>query len=205
MTSDTSRHLDEELAERYSLGDIPEEQKDLIDEHLLLCENCRNQVTAADEYVRPMQRAARIFRERPRLREVPRRRRAWIPVLIAAAAVLAVAFLIAARLPRRPTFTVTLTAMRGDLTAHAPAGAPLAFRPDLTGLPLSKSYRLEMVNARGARVWRGAFPGATAAPPQSEGTYFIRVVSAGGEALREYALSVEQPEAKPEHDRHPLE
>ena len=62
-------HIDAEQLELYSLGDISEDSAAKIETHLLQCESCRAQLTAADEYIRAMQDAATELRkpaERPK-------------------------------------------------------------------------------------------------------------------------------------------
>jgi anti-sigma factor RsiW len=189
MASDKNRHMDAEDSERYSMGDLPEELSTQFEEHLLICEACRNRVAKSDEFVRSIERAGKQIR----LGGAPRRRpawRQWTILLAAASLLLAMVVFGLSRGGGRPEFAVSLAAMRGAETmAQAPAGTPLALHPGLTGLPSSPSYRLEMVDAAGATVWRGTFPGARV-PPRRAGAYFVRVYSAAGELLREYGLQV---------------
>jgi hypothetical protein len=65
-------------------------------------------------------------------------------------------------------------------------------QPDLSGLPSWPSYRLEVVDAAGARLWQGVFPGP-AAPRMRPGVYFVRLYSPAGELYREYGLEIPQP------------
>lgn len=64
MAPRTDRHLDSEAAERYSLGEIPEEELALWEEHLLICAACRSKVEAEGAYLAAMRAAgARLRRE----------------------------------------------------------------------------------------------------------------------------------------------
>jgi hypothetical protein len=182
-------HLDASEIERYSMGRSTGDELDRCDEHLLICAPCRRQVEEADVFLRAMRRAAAQSRELPR--------RDWfhlpqlIAVLAALAALLLVAWFGAQRpLPTPPAATVLLTASRGSgIEIHAPAGTPLALQPDLSGLPPWPSYRLEVVDAAGARLWRGVYPGPDA-PGMRPGVYFVRLYSPAGEIYREYGLEI---------------
>ena len=197
MALGLNRHIREDDIERYSMGTIPEEEAAPIEEHLLVCDSCRERVTASDACIGLIRAAGMAQRSVP---EPPPRR--WglpwglprlVPVLagLAMAAILVVVGLNWLR-PGQPVpaFAVKLAAARGaGAESQAPAGKPLALDPDLTGLPVAPSYKLEMVDSAGKPVWKGATPGASA-PPVPAGLYFVRVYSAAGELLREYGLEV---------------
>ena len=190
MAPNTSRHVDPENIERYSMGDISEEQAARIEEHLLVCEACRSQVAESDECVRSMANAARELRQKvaPRERWVVHR---WTLVLAAAATLIAAVAVPAWYRGAKPEFAVSLVAMRGgDLMAKAPAGTALVLHPDLTGLPSSAANRVEVVDAVGKLVWSGALAGAKV-PARRPGLYFVRVYSSGNDLLREYGLQVQ--------------
>jgi hypothetical protein len=57
------RHLDEEAAERYSLGQPSARKVAEIETHLLRCEPCRQVVGASDAYVGAMRYAAAMVRQ----------------------------------------------------------------------------------------------------------------------------------------------
>ena len=187
-------HLNGGEIEKYSMGRCTDEELDRCDEHLLICEPCRRQVEATDVFLRAMRGAA------ARSQPLPRIRRDWfhfprlIPVLAAAAALLAIAWFGApSLLPTPPAATVLLTASRGPATQiQAPSGAPLALRPDLSGIPSWPSYRLEVVDAAGARLWQGPYPGPPT-PKMRPGVYFVRLYSPRGELYREYGLEIQKP------------
>jgi hypothetical protein len=86
--------------------------------------------------------------------------------------------------------------MRGtDAQAHGPARRALLLQPDLSGLPASAAFRIEMVNNSGSIVWRGTLaalpqPAGSLVPAQPQGVYFVRVFLPAGELLREYALDL---------------
>ena len=55
-------HVDADDLERYSLGHSEEAAAARIEEHLLICQPCRDRLTQVDEYVRAMREAAAKLR-----------------------------------------------------------------------------------------------------------------------------------------------
>ena len=196
MAAGWDGHLDEDQAERYSMGVLSEQEEARVEEHLLVCENCRKQVTEADAYAGEM-RSACVEIENA----APRPKRLWLvsrPVWALAAAVVLAAgmFLFLGRSKVAPV-AVQLAAVRGGhVGAVAPAGAPLILFADTNGLPQTGGYRLELVDSVGRKVWDGAFQaGGVQAPRQDPGVYFVRLKSSSGEVLREYGLEVSKTPA----------
>ena len=183
------RHMDADELERYSLGNGSPEETAGLEEHLLVCEQCRAKVDETDRFAHGMKNAAAELEQhgaRPRWNLIP---------ILAAAACLLVAATIALRWQGdyAPAVAVNLAVTRGDSSTTVPRGRTLRLRPDLTGLPQLDSYLLEMVDHMGQRMWRGALTSSQAAvtvPGQAAGTYFVRVYTPSGELLREYALGV---------------
>ncbi len=189
MISNQSRHMDGDEIERYSFGDLPEDLSAKFEEHLLICETCRNRVTASDEMARSMQSAAQEIRRQESLDQESVWGSRWVALLAAAALFLAFGLYGFIRSSARPEVAVSLNAMRGsEPMTQAPARTPLVLNLDLTGLPASASYRLEVVDAAGNIVWRGALQGAKL-PPRTAGVYFVRIYT-GSELLREYGLRI---------------
>lgn len=62
MAERSHSHLGGEQVERYSLGEMSEEELAGWDEHLLICDPCRRQIAASDEYVAAMRKAAAQLR-----------------------------------------------------------------------------------------------------------------------------------------------
>jgi hypothetical protein len=124
----------------------------------------------------------------------------WLrPVWVGAVATAAALLLFLMLRPTTPVapFAVYLTALRGEeLVQTVPPGAPLELHPDLTGLP-STASSLEIVDAKGRAVWKGAIsPAVVTAPALRAGTYFLRVYGASGELFREFAIhAVKTPAA----------
>jgi hypothetical protein len=191
-------HIGEDDLESYSMRALANEAVVRVELHLLICETCRERLMAAEEAIAIIRDAARELPRRERIRE---RQRWSFPRLIPAFAALAFLAIAAVTLPlvrRGPPaapFAVTLQTMRGPASRTAPSRRPLLLGLDLTGLAASPSYRVEVVDRSGDRVWHGTFNGSgaiasVAIPPQKRGTYFVRVALPSGETLREYGLEI---------------
>lgn len=57
MAQELNSHPDEGELEKYSMGDLREEE-DRFEEHLLHCEHCQRRLAETDAYVAAMRRAA---------------------------------------------------------------------------------------------------------------------------------------------------
>ena len=195
----TNCHMDEEEFERYSMGAMPEGAIAPFEEHLLICESCQHRLAQTDVYVAAMRHASARLRSefvKPRLH--------WLrfPRLVPALAGLAVAIVAAGLWLGRldvgeaHPFAVNLAATRGSaIEATAPAGRWLLLRLDLSNLPASPAYRMEMVDRSGNRVWQATVParGSKAdckVPGTRPGVYFVRLYRPPGELLREYGFEV---------------
>lgn len=199
-----NRHVGEADLESYSMRVLSQDASARVEEHLLICEACRGRLVEADMYVAAMKAATRDLPYQEHAPEPSRwpwsRRWRWPQIIPAFAAVAAIAIaVVALPLPRHAAsapFAVSLRTMRGPQTqAQAPSRRPLALQLDLTGLAASPSYRIEMVDQSGNRVWRGAIanpvtPASVTVPPQERGMYFVRVALPTGETLREYGLEI---------------
>jgi hypothetical protein len=160
LSNDINPHIAAEELEGYSLGHIPEQQAGRLEEHLLICDTCRQRLEENDSYNSAMRQAAAQLQDSPARPE----RRPWsfprlLPATVVALACIVLAAGAALGVALRgsnsaaPPFAVNLAATRGaGIEAKAPAGRTLALRPDLTGL----AFRLEMVDRLGNRVWQGS-------------------------------------------------
>jgi len=197
MALERHRHAEEEELERYSLGDSAEEECAWLEEHLLVCEACRQRVEDHDLYVGSMGRAAVAWRaDHP-----PAERKRWffsrwVPVMAALICLAAAAALWLGQPSFQNTpsaFAVTLGTTRGmNMGAQAPARRPLDLKPDFSGLAAFPHYGLRVVDSTGCQVARAEAtpPAATRVPGLQPGTHFVRIYSPAGELLREYALVV---------------
>jgi hypothetical protein len=189
-------HISDELLERHSLAALQEPELAAVEEHLLVCPECQDRLEAADAYVKAMRGAALRSRRTAGFFGRP----GGTKFVLAMAA--GVAMLAAAGVSMRwvegapPPARVELVAVRGPMAAHsqAPANRPLEIDMDLTGLPAYPSYRVELVDRNGRRLWEEAVSvrdGSLAATFDrlfAPGQYYIRLYSPSSELLREFGL-----------------
>jgi len=197
-------HVTEEDLEQYCLGGLTEVGCVRLEEHLLLCETCRDRLTETENFVGAMRAASRQLHEQQREEHsagiVASRswRRTWpghlAPMLIAALLLVCAAVWSGhhSSVPAPPPFAVELTAMRGAAPGRAPAGRPLLLELDLSGLGDGQPFSGEVVDASGSGVAK--FPVAASVRLQAlpPGSYFVRIYKSSGELLREYALTVKR-------------
>ena len=194
MSTEPKNHPDESQLEAYSLRRISEPEVVSLEEHLLICEACRQRLSESEDYVRSMQRASARSRTEPQGIRWTSGAPLLIPALAAALLVLGIG--VAWRMSQKTTLApvaVTLEATRGGgQIAQVPAGKPLLLKPGLDGLPSLSEYHLEMVDRTGKRVWQTNFTPAAgvAAPEQAPGIYFVRLYSLPGALLREYVMEI---------------
>jgi hypothetical protein len=195
-------HLQESELEEYSMGQLPGSRVEVFEEHFLACDTCQDRLLEMEAYVNAMRSASPKLREQqpafwkslfrwPRL--------AWVGAAgLTAVSVAAGIWMLAPR-NRIEMASVTLQASRGitgPAVIKAPAGKVLSLNVDLTELPASPSYRMEVVDATGHRVWETVTQprnGKIAQPMTkvlSAGQYYVRLYLPGGQLLREFGLQV---------------
>ncbi len=207
MPLEIGAHWDETQLEQYALRKLPEPEVEALEEHLLVCEVCQQNLARTDEYVSAMRSVSARLRAEDEQRE-----ESWLPswlvgaqmawVMAAAAVLLGAAAFVNWR--KAETWTtapaaVFLEATRGvesPVGAQAPSGVPFRVKLDVRGLPAEGSWEVEIVDANGRQVWRGAL---SAAGETAEGRvdarlkpgqHFVRLRSAWGELQREFSLKV---------------
>ncbi len=194
MQKGPDTHASDEALERYADCSLPESDVAAFEEHLLVCDDCRDKLAELDSYVHAMKGASRRVRREERVAARPVFRPAWALTAVLAAA----ALILAVRLPLRAPqpYAVALAAVRGadGIEARVPAGRPLLLTLDLTGIAAPAGSGLDIVDAEGRSVWHapvtprdGKLTAATShrfAP----GRYYVRLYSPSRELLREYGL-----------------
>jgi len=201
MEPPKSGHALEEELEQYCLGDLTEPRLGRLEEHLLLCEACRERLTETENFVAAMRQAGRQLSAEGEGKRAAAAgagaswRNSWpgrvAPALLAAALVVCAAVWFSHHFsaPAPMPFAVELAALRGGARGEAPADRPLLLKLDLTGLADDELLSGEVVDAAGTRVARFS----AAAPrlqPLAPGGYFVRIYQRSGELLREYSLTV---------------
>lgn len=200
-----SSHLTEERIESYSMGKLAESELSLVEDHLLLCGMCQEQVEKMDEYVLAIREAAKWAKDDPptawdRFRAFLTLHpgSAWAGVSAVAAAVVIFSFLpVSSSTPQR----LALSTVRGSESSvpHAKANTLIDLQLDVTELPASPLYTIELVDSGG-----GIVRNYTNEPKSSKlnvaigeklpsGQYWIRLYgnSLKTDLLREYGLKVD--------------
>ena len=185
---------------------LPEPALAELEEHLLVCSRCQEQLRETEGYVRAMRDAAARLEQEEESRKrwwtrvsgaLTFRRLAWAMTGVALVLV-AVALRVSFRPARAPQpFALLLETSRGSEVPHAPAGRPIELSLDITGLPPFSAYSVQVVDETGRLESEthvaGAQPRVTTSLSDRlrPGNYFIRLYSPSRELLREYGLRID--------------
>ena len=208
MQNGLDAHASEETLERYAMGTVKEAELASFEEHLLVCSLCQDRLGETEAFVRATQEAARNLQAAPvsagakLLSKLDLPNQVWTPMLAILAVLLGVlGWWNLWREARLPAVAVALQSVRGTegvAGAQAPSGHPLLVRLDLTGLPESGAFDLEVANAQGRAVQRTSLRRAGGSPEVTltrlePGQYWVRLYSPPPqrELLREFGLRVE--------------
>ena len=206
MQLDRESHATDETLESYAMGSLDGPALAKVEEHLLVCPHCQEQLKEADSYVAAMRNAAAGLELEDESRKewwtrvstaFTLRRIGWA-MAITALLVLGISLRVGLRsAPSVQPLALALEANRGSELQRAPAGRPLVLSLDATGLPVLPAYDVEAVDAQGAV--QAQFRAVTAQPGIQiqlagglrRGNYFIRIYSPSRELLREYGVRVD--------------
>ncbi len=200
------QHVLDEHLEAYVLRRLQEEETGILEDHLLLCQNCQRRLTETQQRIQAIRMAARGIREReerPGLRQSPVARffsslivsrPAWAAA--AAVAVALVVFTPRLRHSSLPYQEVNLTVMRGEEPAFdADHGRRLRLHLDVRDLEVSAINRMTIVSAQGSPVWESRMDRPTGDSVAvsidrklDAGQYWVRVLGPPDRILREYSL-----------------
>lgn len=207
-------HPHDEVWEEYAFDRLTPEVTAKLEEHLLLCERCRNTLTATDLFIQSMKAASvepAPAQSRLRWPKLPAGILEFNPKHFASATAVATALLIAFLLigPGRglwrqaavsvASVAIPLESLRGAgaPTAQAPAKHPLDLSISQASVPASGVYRLEVVDSSGDSVWTGAAEAKNSRllahidKGFRSGMYWVRLYAASDELLAEYGLNLE--------------
>jgi len=160
----TGSHASDELLEQYAMCKLPEPDTADLEEHLLICSECRDRLEETETFLLAFRQAAqdpvpvrhsfvnRIFANLS-LPHVPKL--AWVPVA-------AVVALLAIWIPTQKQSgtgmkSVELMAYRsgeGSGPVSIRSGEPVELRADLTGVPAAETYRVEIAGRDGDVVYQ---------------------------------------------------
>src|ERR1051326_4667592 len=207
MQLDRESHATDETLESYAMGSLDGPALAKVEEHLLVCPHCQEQLKAADSYVAAMRNAAAGLELEDEARKdwwarvsraLTLRRVGWA-LAIAGLVVLGVARRLSWRAsrPALQPLALALETTRGSELQRAPAGRPLVLSLDATGLPVLPAYEVEVVDAEGAaQAQFHAVTGQSGIKIHLDGglrrgNYFVRIYSPSRELLREYGVQVD--------------
>jgi anti-sigma factor RsiW len=206
MQLDRQSHASDETLESYAMGSLAGPALAEVEEHLLVCPHCQEQLKDVDSYVTAMRSAAAGLEVKDESRKelwtrvstvLTFRRIGWA-VAIAALLVLGVSLRLSWRSsPSAQPLALVLETNRGSELQRAPAGRPLTLSLDATGLPVLPAYDVEAVDAKGAvQAQFHAVTGQSGIKIQlaeglRRGNYFVRIYSPSRELLREYGVQVD--------------
>ena len=207
MSTTHGSHPSDDELELYALGRMSDDAIAPLEEHLLLCESCRDRLDEADAFTTTICAA---LRENEVPRNAEERHSSFfarlfsvpVPVWAGGLAAIALLFVFAPwRTASLEPVAVQLETFRGAGTpsaAMAPAGRPLLLNVDAKGLPQNTSYRVEVADSQGAPVWTSSVPAkgetfvVSINRSLGSGHYWMRIYQddASGELLREFALQL---------------
>lgn len=191
-------HQTEEDLELYALGRLSPARVEAVEEHLLVCESCRNMLDDLESFAIAMHDAIATEPEpAPRTEWLARLGFHWFrePDTLAWAGGFA-ALLLAAVLylhfgtgSMLPLASLQLTAIRGEMPSVSQAKETDV---TLVDAPANPALHAEVVDFKGKQVWSGSLGGGriVIAQPLAEGSYFVRLSDSGGKLLREYGFQV---------------
>jgi hypothetical protein len=220
MTNPNLAHPNEEALERFLLRRSDDQELELVETHILACEDCITRLEALETQLVDLKTALVAARDEQLQQQFAQRPSFWGKWLTfrhvswagAACAALAVAFVVTPGVRHPNSIPVTerslsacaasdanLASCRGVETAALPAGTPLSLRLDTTDIPAGP-VDAQIVNGNGREIWQGQ----TAVQNQraelklprigEPGPYFLRLyapsASSEHELLREYRFEV---------------
>src|SRR5579864_5829743 len=193
-------HPTTDLLEEYAFARLSGHETEALEEHLLVCPTCQAELCRVDEFILMMKQADWHARRIDRRQRIKNWARSWGYSIATGIAVGGIFLALVAGEGGilRPRVAgsqapVELLALRGGEGNRALAGRSMDLRIDLADLPLGRTYRIDIVNARGWRVWSGEVAAsiewlrANVGKPLAAGQYWVRLYSSG-ELVREFGL-----------------
>jgi hypothetical protein len=183
-------HRTDDQLEQYALGRSADFDVPLLEQHLTICAACRERLNGIEDFALGMREALSV---KPILRPdwFGWLRRPVVSMgLTFAALIVVVGIYSSGGMKVAPSASLQLTAMRGEMPVTTPAREfDLAF---VDGPREGGPFRVEVVNATGARVWSGLAESEHFKLQKrlGPGEYFVRLYAASGEMLREYGFRI---------------
>jgi hypothetical protein len=194
-------HGTDDQLELYARGRLPESELPVLEEHLMICTNCRGKLDEIGDFVLGMQEAS--SKAPSALPQTSRtawglgsffRRPAFSMALVFAALIVVLGFFANGRTKLAPSASLQLTATRGEMPL---AVAAREFDVTLSDGPREGGpFRVEVLTATGASAWSGLAESGPAGvrfkllQRLTQGDYFVRLYSVSGQTLREYGFRI---------------
>jgi hypothetical protein len=204
MESVKSVHPSPDELENCLLDRSSEQERQIVEEHLLVCDACRDALQDIHATI-----LARNWALEDLEHDQSAPSRKWVRFAIPARAYAGCAAALIALLSWTYSVRtgspvsesrVSLTATRSggaSQSAFAVAGSRVTLNLDTSSLPSTGRYLIEVVDLAGTRVWGGAVAARTPtltvrlAKPIRAGRYWVRLNDLNGIALREFELRVQ--------------
>ena len=210
MFQSSVQHLSEDQLEKYMLRQVSEPAAAAVEEHLLVCTHCQEQLEQLEGFANSLRAVAPILDREDQLADIKpglgQRIFDWIrspvPALAFGAAALLAVLIVPmayrAGSPQGQPVTLELQAVRAASSPEAPVGRPLVLRIELAGLAPATSYRAELASDTGTvqltRSLQGAEPPfalLTVDKTLPAGRYWLRLYGTEhAEAIREFGFSI---------------
>ena len=200
LTKHFLSHPTEDVLEEYVFHHLPTLPMAQVEEHLLVCESCREALHKIDEFVWTMKASAGTFKPiQPCVPGAPRRTALWTGAgAMSLVAVTLVGLLVLHGTPKEQAApaAITLSSIRGlEALSIVPAGKPLELHIDAPDLAPVRDYEIRLVDSAGGQIWKGTTthrdgkPLAQIPVPLKAGVYWVRLYDATGTPLREFGMS----------------
>ena len=192
-------HGTEDQLELYARGRLPESELPVLEEHLMICTNCRDKLDEIGDFALGMHEAS-IKAAVPQTGRAgwglaSFLRRPAFSMALAFVALLVVMGVFANGRPKfAPSASLLLTATRGEMPLTV---AAREFDVTLSDGPREGGpFRIEVLTATGAKAWSGLAESSPAGvqfqltEKLTQGDYFVRLYSVAGKTLREYGFRI---------------
>lgn len=206
MSREFDIHPGDDDIERYALRNLPEEDLERFEEHLLVCVMCQDRLKSADDTVLAFRTAAaELVPSRPWWKRILPGDVRWQTGLGFGLATAMLLVLLGPLQTLRnpspdggPAMVVRMTSLRGELPKPqlVPSGRSLHLVTPLDGLPEARQYTAEVVSDLGSLVWSGECSRAADSLAidlpngLGPGRYYVRLRDPSGQVLIEYLLAV---------------
>jgi hypothetical protein len=194
-------HGTDDQLDLYARGRLSESELPVLEEHLMICSNCREKLDEIGDFTLGMQEASsKAASASPQTGHTGWglasffRRPAFSMALAFIALIVVIGVFANGRPKFAPSASLQLTATRGEMPWTV---AAREFDVTLSDGPRQGGpFRVEVLTATGAPVWSGLADSGPAGvrfkltQRLAQGDYFVRLYSVSGQTLREYGFRV---------------